>query len=305
LKIASLLFGWAALFCAFPASAQENIKLLYTPGVGFVASYVAEDQGYFKARGLDVGFTPTPISSNIIPIVVSGEAQIGGVTIVSMLQANDNGLDLVLVGGGVVSPQPGSIFVARTGVDIEKPADLKGKTVGVPGIGASAHIILRRVLEMNGVDSASVKFVEVGYPQAAEMLKSGQIDAYPIVPPFTGRVLQSGAAKEVANWPDPEPDGTPSVVYAATRKWALAHRPQIEAWRDAMKEAVAYIKAHPQEAYPSVATYTKLPPEVATSIPMPILDVDLTPKQVQFWIDLAKEENIIKNAPDARSLLVP
>ena len=37
---------------------------------------------------------------------------------------------------------------------------------------------------------------------------------------------------------------------------------------------------------------------------MPPLTVDVTPKQIQFWIDIAKEQQLIKGNPDAKSLIV-
>jgi NitT/TauT family transport system substrate-binding protein len=118
----------------------------------------------------------------------------------TVLQANEAGLDLVVFASGQVYPIEGDILVARTGSEIQTAADLKGKTVGVPGLGAFLHFMLVRNLKQNGVDPSSMKYVEVGFPQAAEALKAGQIDAYPAVPPFTARILQSGVGYEVNKW---------------------------------------------------------------------------------------------------------
>ena len=101
----------------------------------------------------------------------------------------------------------------------------------MPGLGALLHFMLRRSLKANGVDPNSVKYVEVGFPQAADTLRSGQIDAYPAQAPFTARILQSGAGYEVANWLKNTPDGTLTVVYATLRKWAVENKDTVIALR--------------------------------------------------------------------------
>lgn len=294
-----------AIALAAPASAQElkKIKMLYTLVGGFGSGYLAQEQGFFKKRGIDVEFVPTNSSGNNPPALVSGSVQIAGPTIPTVLQANDAGLDIVIFAGGAVFPLTGDILVARPGSGIQKPTDLKGKTVGVPGLGALLHFMLRRSLKQNGVDPNSVKYVEVGFAQAGDALKSGTIDAYPSQAPFTSRILQSGAGYEVANWLKDTPDGTLTVVYTTLRKWGEENKDTIKAFREGMVEANAYAKTHVDDLYAAIAKYTKLPPAVVASLPPPNLITDVTPQQVKFWIDLAKEQDFIKGNPDPAKMI--
>ncbi len=293
----------AMLSTVGPAAAETKLKMLYTAVTGFSSAYLAQEAGFFKKRGIDMEFILTQSSGNNPPALVSGSVQIAGPTMPTLLQADDAGLDIVVFAGGAVYPLTGDILVARQGSGIEKPTDLKGKTVGVPGLGALLHFMLRRSLKANGVDPNSVKYVELGFPQAADALKSGQIDAYPAQAPFTARILQSGAGYEVANWLKNTPDGTLTVVYATLRKWGVENKDTIIALRESMREANAYAKTHVDELYAAIAKYTKLPPQVVASLPPPNLVVDVTPEQVQFWIDLAKEEGVIKSNIDAKTIL--
>jgi NitT/TauT family transport system substrate-binding protein len=287
----------ALLAAAHPATAQTKLKMTYTAVTGFTAGYVAEQQGFFQKHGVDVDFVQTNISGNIPAVIESGSSELGGPTLPSLLQANDAGLDLVVFAGGAVYPLSGDVLIARKGAGIQKVTDLKGKTVGVPGIGALLHIMLRRDLKANGVDPNSVKYVELGFPQAGDALRSGQIDAYPSQAPFTARILQSGAGEAVANWLSATPDGTPTVVYATTRTWANAHKKEINAMQDAMREALVFMKDHRDETNQAIGKYTGLPAAVVGSLPPPIINVDLTPKQIQFWIDICKEQGLIKGSP--------
>ena len=222
-----------ACLITVPASAQEvkQVKMIYSAVSGFAAAFVAQEQGIFKKRGIDVDFQLTNNTGNSPAAVVSNSVQIAGTTIPTVLQAVDAGIDLVLFAGGGVFPLDGDMLVARQGSGIQKPTDLKGKTVGVPGLNALLHFMLVRHLKFNGVDPASVRFVEVGFVQSADALRSGQIDAFPAVSPFSARIIQSGAGYEVANWLKDTPDGTLTVVYGATRTWANANKDLIAAFR--------------------------------------------------------------------------
>src|ERR1700759_5301872 len=95
-----LLAGFLAIgavAAAGPASAQQKIKLMYTAVTGFSAAYVAQEQGFFKKHGLDVEFVLTPSSGNNPPALVSNSVQVAGPTMTTLLQANDAGLDLVVI----------------------------------------------------------------------------------------------------------------------------------------------------------------------------------------------------------------
>lgn len=307
MRFAKFLFAVAAVTLALagPAAAQETkkLKMMYTAVTGFASAYLAQEAGFFKKRGIDMEFVLTNSSGNNPPALVSNSVQIAGPTMPTLLQANDNGLDLVVIGGGAVYPLQGDILVARHGSGIEKPVDLKGKRVGVPGLGALLHVMLRKAMKDNGVNPNDVRFVEIGFQSAADALKSGTIDAYPSQAPFTQRILQSGAGYEVSNWLKNTPDGTLTVVYATTRKWATENRATVAALKDAMKEATAHIKDHVDDVNNAIATYTKLPPQVVAALPPPLLTVDVTPQQIKFWIDISKDQDLIKGNPDPASVI--
>jgi NitT/TauT family transport system substrate-binding protein len=304
MRVTTILAGLALALIGgiAPAGAQTKVKMTYTAVSGFAAAYVAQEQGLFQKHGVDMQFIQTNISGNIPAVVESGSVEVGGPTLPSILQANDAGLDLVVFAGGAVYPLPGDVLIARDGAGIEKTTDLKGKTVGVPGIGALLHIMLRRDLKANGVDPNSVTYVELGFPQAGDALKAGRIDAYPSQAPFTARILQSGAGKAVANWLSATPDGTPTVVFVTTRSWATAHKKDVEGMQAGMREALDFMKTHKDETDQAIAKYTGLPVQVVASIPVPPINVDLSPKQIQFWIDICKEQDLIKGNPKPQDI---
>jgi ABC-type nitrate/sulfonate/bicarbonate transport system substrate-binding protein len=69
-----------------------------------------------------------------------------------------------------------------------------------------------------------------------------------------------------------------------------------------MREALAFMKDHRDETNQAIGKYTGLPAQVVGSLPPPIINVDLSPKQIQFWIDISKEEGLIKGNPTPKDV---
>ena len=96
LTFASLLiFGLPAVAAAEPT----KVAIGYPPATDFLAAYVAKEQGIFDKHNIDATLVKIPVVTNIPSAVVSGSIQIGMTTIPVVLQADDGGLDLVLVAG--------------------------------------------------------------------------------------------------------------------------------------------------------------------------------------------------------------
>ena len=88
-----------------------------------------------------------PVVNNLPSAIVANSIQIGMSTIPTLLQADDGGLNLVLIAGAArhTKAHPFISLLARSGVTYSKPSDLIGKTVGVPGINSVIDVMLRKV----------------------------------------------------------------------------------------------------------------------------------------------------------------
>ena len=120
-----------------------RLSLGYTATLGFNGAFIAKDRGLFAKHGLDVDLVLIGLNSNIPAALVGGSIQIGGPTPPVLLQANDGGLDLVIIGNAsVLDPDNHRDGVmARTGSGIKAAADFAGKKVGVPGLNAFLHVV--------------------------------------------------------------------------------------------------------------------------------------------------------------------
>ena len=92
-------FALAILLSANAGYAQEKIRIGYVPVADYLPAFIAQDEGYFKAHGLNTELQRVPLISNIAPALLNGDLQVGIGTPTEFLQAVNAGLDLVIVAG--------------------------------------------------------------------------------------------------------------------------------------------------------------------------------------------------------------
>jgi NitT/TauT family transport system substrate-binding protein len=298
--------AWAGLIA--PAAAATPVRVVYIPIVDALPLFVAKDNGFFAKRGLDVSATAVANQGVVVSSLASKSADIGFTVTISMLQAREAGLQMKAVAGAAAFPipMPRNVgVVARTGSGIKAPADLVGKRVGVIGLRAFHHIMVQRWLAENGVDSSKVQFAEVPFPLGPDLLKAGQVDAVVSVDPFYKRMIDSGIGYAVGDFMGTVPDGTLIDFYMTTAEWAKDNLPAARAFRDALAEAAEFIAKNPDSARNTLATWTKLPPAVVATTHIPSFQIDVTAKQIDYWIDLLKHQGTIREAMSSDQFLLP
>ncbi|HWE71658.1 MAG TPA: ABC transporter substrate-binding protein, partial [Stellaceae bacterium] len=147
-------FFLTAVFPRSGAEAATKVVMLYNATSAYSASYVAKEEGYFDKHGLDFEFSLTTNTTMTPAALMSGTVQLGGITPPMILQANEQGLDLVVVAGGTAAPDPAgtSGMLARTGSGIKAAPDLVGRKIGVPGLGGTFDILAKKWVQSKGVD---------------------------------------------------------------------------------------------------------------------------------------------------------
>src|SRR5579884_2260727 len=142
-----LTFAASALLALNVAAQAEPAKvgIGYPPATDFLAVYVAKEKGIFEKHNIDATLTKIPVVNNIPSAVVSGSIQIGMTTIPVVLQADDGGLNLVIIAGAArhTKEHPFISLLASSDVHYQKPSDVIGKTVGVPGINSVIDVMFR------------------------------------------------------------------------------------------------------------------------------------------------------------------
>jgi NitT/TauT family transport system substrate-binding protein len=284
--------------------AQTKVVLGHTGIADYAASYIAQEEGFFRKHGLQVEFQQV-FGPALAPGLQSESMQITTMTPSSFLLAVDGGLKLVAVANTTASTQTDRHYAlaVKEGSTIKTAKDLVGKKVGVPGIGLTLHVLARKALVDQGVDPRKVNFVEVPFPQLNDVLRGGGVDAIATAEPFITRTLQSRTGQVIDYFFERLPVGTSPVFYVSSAAWADKNPQTWQAFRAALNDAGAFAAQNPDKVRAIIGKYVKLPPDVLAAQPLPRLDANINEAQVRFWIDTLAQQDMLKAKLNAASLM--
>jgi len=163
---------------AAPAPAGKALTKIRVP-MGYIANvqyapfYIAVDKGYFAEEGLDIEFDYR-YETDGMKLVGAGELPFAVVSGEQVPLARAQGLPVVYV---MQWAQKFAVAVASLAdKNIKTPADLVGKSVGLPGFFGASYIGWRGLLEQAGLKESDVKVQDIGFTQVAA-LQQGKVDA--------------------------------------------------------------------------------------------------------------------------------
>jgi len=303
-----------AAACLFALSAQQvlvaqtptKIRVAYTATSDFASGFVAQESGFFKKRGLDVEFQLIPLNSTMPAALQSGSIDLAGTTLPVFLQAVDSGLDLVAIAGsGSTLPADQNFaIVVKNGIEITKPEDYVGKRIGVPGIGAFLHVLFQNWLLEKGVDIKKVTFVEVSFPQMADVLRAGNVDGVITGEPIMSRIVAGGIGKIATYFNEVLKGEMPIIVYSSTRKWLNENKAAAKAFRDGVAEGVVNVRKDEAFLRESIGKYIKLPPEVLKTMPLNgSWRAEIPQENMARWIEIMQRQGMLRTKLDLQKLV--
>lgn len=151
-----------------------TIGLTYIPNVQFSPFYLAEADGDYTKAGVQPTLRHHGTSEALFTAIAAGQEQFVIAGGDELMQARSQGVDLVAVASYYRS-YPVELIV-RADSPIASLADLKGRTIGLPGKYGESWFGLLVALKSAGLTQADVKIAEIGYTQRSA-LTTGKVDA--------------------------------------------------------------------------------------------------------------------------------
>jgi NitT/TauT family transport system substrate-binding protein len=135
---------------------------------------VEPDKGFFRAKGIDVVYMPGAGGGDAVRNLLSGQGDVAFTDPGSLYAALDKGEKLRVI----YDIYPQNIFnvVALKSSGISKPADLKGKKIGVYSLSSGTLTNLQLLLNQAGLSEKDVTIVVTGLLNFSPLMQ-GQVDA--------------------------------------------------------------------------------------------------------------------------------
>jgi NitT/TauT family transport system substrate-binding protein len=289
---------------AVPLRAQTpTVVHVATVGIDAGAEvYYAKELGYFSEAGLDVDIEASPNGGAAAAAVAGNGVDIGYADMVSIASGFGKSVPFTVIAPAAIHEPsaPVNLLVVANDSPVRSAKDLNGKVVAGSGLGTISGFVPREWLERNGADLASVKFIELPFPQMLPALEAGRIDAAMIAEPFY--TAAKGKVRVLASPYDVVANGKPFLIsaYFTTDAFASAHPDAVAKFAAAIRRAAVWANKNHAASADILLKYTKLDPSLAATMTRAYYGEQLTPQLLQPIIDIAAKYSKFPPFPAAK-----
>ena len=208
--------------------------------------FTAVEKGFFKEEGLDVSLVKCDWK-NYKDVLALGGYDITHHLVMYFLKPIEQGLDVKFTGGihrGCLRVQ------ASFNSKIRSIKDLRGKRIGVPGMGTPPFIFANRVLGANGIDpSKEITWLVFPAGELGLALDKGEVDAVADSEPIGSMLVAQGKVWNVADQAVDMPYADEYCCAVLTSGKFLAKNPKATAAATrALLKAAKWVEANPRAA---------------------------------------------------------
>jgi NitT/TauT family transport system substrate-binding protein len=242
------------LLSAQPARAEVKVGLSDWPG--WVAWYVAEQQGFFKKHGANVKLVWFGNYTDSVAALSAGQLDANAQTWSDTMAPLARKVDVKAV---LVNDNSAGNDALMVSPKIKSFADLKGRTVALEQYSIS-HFVLATALAKNGMTMHDVKVVNLSAGDAAAAFIAGRVDAAVVWNPWVNKIEASGKGKPLFTSRD-MPGLIPDLLVAQGKALRDKTKRQdlvgmIQAWFD----TEAFLRDHPDEAVKTMSKVVGIKP---------------------------------------------
>lgn len=242
-------------YCLPPDLHAQPLAKLRVANIGGTSDHIqiAINHGIYKKHGFDVENIQVGSSATVVQSLIAGEVQFAHVGAVPVVSAVANGIDLKIIAVFMNKFN----YVMVTLPELQRPQDLKGKTLAISRFGSGDEFATREALRRWGLDpDKDVRLLQVGLTMARMAALQGKhVQASLLSPPQIVEIQRLGLHL-LADLTDLD------VEYAhytlATRGGLIVeNRPLVERFMRAYVEGIRFHRTHPEAVIPYLRKFSR------------------------------------------------
>jgi NitT/TauT family transport system substrate-binding protein len=231
---------------ARPDNGPQKIRVGYIGLTCEAPIFMAVEKGFFKEEGLDVTLVKCDWA-NYKDVLALGGFDVTHHLIMYFLKPIEQGLDVKFTAGihrGCLRVQ------AATDGNIHSIEDLRGKRIGVPGMGTPPFIFANRVLGAHGIDpSKEITWLVFPAGELGLALQKGEVDAIADSEPIGTMLLADGKIRNIADQANDAPYKDEYCCAVLVNGKFLAKNPKASAAATrALLKAAKWVETNPAAA---------------------------------------------------------
>ena len=283
------------------AGERASVSVQDTAGVPSAFLQHGVQEGFFEERQLDVEVTPSQGGATVVPAVVSGDTDIGGSNLVSVLLAQGKDIPVKIVAPGTFvrgnREQDFSAILVPADSDIRSAKDLEGRTLAVNTLKNVAELTAKASLAKRGVDVSKLELAEIDFPDMNGALAQGRVDAAFQIEPFVSLGLKEGNRVVDRPYVGTKP-GLQIGCYFTSEKYLSENADVVERFQRgvaATAEAIAKDPAAFREFLPKAS---EIPPPAARKAVLPAWKADNDEASLELTAELMERYGVTAEKPD-------
>ncbi|WP_114857901.1 ABC transporter substrate-binding protein [Azospirillum brasilense] len=236
----------SALLLSSPALALDTVTVAgWSQPISEITNLLAEpDKGFFRAKGIDLGYVPGTGGGSAIQNMLTGQADVAFTDPASFYLALDKGEKLIAIYN--IYPQNVFNVVSPKERNITKPEDLKGKRIGVYSLSSGTRQNLQVLLHQVGLSEKDVTIEVTGLLNFAPVIQ-GQVDATAATDTGLHVGMQKGL-KDINVIEVKDTLNLPSDIFVVTEETYRTKADVLKRFLAAYRDSAAWMIAEPEEA---------------------------------------------------------
>ncbi len=203
-QIRNAIAGCLGLLSCVAAQAADKVNVAVLNAAGDVGIFIAQERGYFRDEGLDVSINHIDSAVKMMPLLGTGDLDVGGgATTAALYNAADRKIDVRVVASRArTAPGFGyqALVIRKDLVESGKYkgySDLKGLKFAFASPGSTPLSSLNEVLKKVNLTFNDMSLTYLNFGAQVAALQNGAIDGTIMIEPYLSQVVASGAAVNV------------------------------------------------------------------------------------------------------------